>query len=139
MKRTLILALLILACLVATTTAYALPPSGQHFAMGNDITLTLVSVERYPSPTLGSNGLIFDVVATYYVSGGADIQLEHSSALLDEAQVLDAAVEPGGASGKLRRVCELIMESDPDFSAEMLGLRKQLEIYVATVTVWLGL
>ena len=136
MRRTWILAALVLACLAVTGTALAGPPSSGSFDMGNDIWLTIVGVERYPSPTLASNGLVFDMTAHYYITDTTNIMIEHSSVVLNEAQIAVAKAE-SGARAKLRKACEIIMETDPDFSAEMLGLRKRLEQMVAAFNSWI--
>ena len=135
MRRLWILTALVLVCLVATGTVWAGPPSSGSFDMGNDIWLTIVGVERYPSPTLASNGLVFDMTAHYYTNT-TNIMIEHSSVVLDEAQIAVAKAE-SGARAKLRKACEIIMETDPDFSAEMLGLRKRLEQMVAAFNSWI--
>lgn len=134
-RRIIILALLLSLVFMGTALANG-PPSSASFDMGNDIWLTLISVELYKSPRLEQNGLIFDVEATYYVTDGVDIQLEHSSAILTEAQIAVANAE-SNARAKLRKACELIMETAPTFSAEMLGLRKRLAQMAATVNSWI--
>ncbi len=136
MRRLLILAALVLACLVATGTVWALPPSGVHIDMGNDITITLVSAETRWSPTLGQNAIVFDTWASYYVSPTIDVPLEHSSGILDEAEI-DLVLAESGQSARLRKVAELIMEGDPAFDADLLALRKRLYGYAQTVNGWL--
>jgi len=136
MKRLLILAALILLSLVAAGTAYALPPSGAHIDVGNDITITLVSAETRWSSTLGQNAIVFDTYATYYISGTVDVQLEHSSGVLDEAEI-DLVLAESGQPARLAKVAELIMEGDPAFDADLLALRKRLYGYAATVNGWL--
>ncbi len=136
MKRLLILALLILACLVATGTALALPPSGVHIDMGGDITITLVSAEPRWSSTLGQNALVFDTWAHYYISGTVDVALEHSSGVLDEAEV-DLVLAESGRDARLAKVAELIMLGDASFDADLLALRKRLYGYAQTVNGWL--
>ncbi len=136
MKRTIILAALILVCLVATGTAYALPPSGVHIDMGNDITITLVSAETRWSSTLGQNALVFDTWASYYISGTVDVALEHSSGVLDEAEI-DLVLAESGRAARLAKVAELIMLGDASFDADLLALRKRLYGYAQTVNGWL--
>ncbi len=136
MKRALILAALILACLAMAETVLAGPPSSGSFDMGNDIWLTIVDVERYASPTLEQNGLIFDMEAHYYISGTVNVQIEHSFVVLTEVQVAVANAE-SGANAKMRRACELVMETAPTFSTEMLALRKRLENMADIVRGWI--
>ncbi len=136
MKRLLSLTVLALVSLVATGTVWALPPSGKHIDMGNDITITLVSAETRWSSTLGQNALVFDTWASYYISGTVDVALEHSSGVLDEAEV-DLVLAESGRDARLAKIAELIMEGDPAFDADLLALRKRLYGYAVTVNLWL--
>ncbi len=136
MKRTLILAALVLVCLVATGTVWALPPSGAYIDVGNDITITLVSAEPRWSSTLGQNAIVFDTWASYYVSGTVDVALEHSSGVLDEAEI-DLVLAESGRAARLAKVAELIMLGDASFDADLLALRKRLYGYAQTVNGWL--
>ncbi len=136
MRKLLILTAMLIACLVATGTVWALPPGGIHIDMGDDITITLVSAEPRWSSTLGQNAIVFDTWASYYISGTVDVALEHSSGVLDEAEI-DLVLAESGRAARLAKVAELIMLGDPAFDADLLALRKRLYGYAQTVNGWL--
>ena len=137
MKRLFILVALILVSLVVAGTVYALPPSGIHIDMGDDITITLISAETRRANTIEDSVIVFDVVATYYISGSRDIELAHTSGIIDADEAATAAAE-SGISGKLRKVAELIMLGDSRFNADLLKAQIVMEDYAIIVNGWLS-